>query len=160
MVGWHCDRAYHHMLFIKIMYLLIRKLCKSTALWSKFFMETPKIYHGNLLEIISADLLDTLCLLCVVVQRPGSFHGGSIFWHDVPLRSYMASNLPNFRILAYFSIHHIICIGATRPTLQRRVVLEWFYSVTHRNNFVGGTCAPPSALLVSIIRLTNTRKLS
>ena len=34
------------------------------------------------------------------------------------------------------------------PTLQRRVVLEWFYSVSRRNNFVGGTCALPSALLV------------
>ena len=34
------------------------------------------------------------------------------------------------------------------PTLQQRVVLEWFYSVTRRNNFVGGTCAPPSDLLV------------
>ena len=22
--------------------------------------------------------------------------------------------------------------------------LEWFYSVARRNNFVGGTCAPPS----------------
>ena len=26
---------------------------------------------------------------------------------------------------------------------QGRVVFEWFYSVTRRNNFVGGTCAPP-----------------
>ena len=36
------------------------------------------------------------------------------------------------------------------PTLQRRMVLEWSYSVTRRNNFVGGICAPPSALLVDI----------
>jgi len=40
-----------------------------------------------------------------------------------------------------------ICGG---PTLQRRVVLEWFYPVIRRNNFVGGTCAPPSALLVIV----------
>ena len=33
-------------------------------------------------------------------------------------------------------------------TLQRRVVLDWFYLVTRRNNFDGGTCAPPSARLV------------
>jgi len=32
-------------------------------------------------------------------------------------------------------------------TLQRRVVLNWFYSLSRRNTFVGGTCAPPSALL-------------
>jgi len=37
------------------------------------------------------------------------------------------------------------------PTLQRRVVLEWFYSVARRNKFVGGTCAPPSALLVLLV---------
>jgi len=29
-----------------------------------------------------------------------------------------------------------------------RVVLQWFHSVSHRNTFVGGTCAPPRALLV------------
>ena len=34
------------------------------------------------------------------------------------------------------------------PPLQRRVVLKWFYSLSRRNNFVGGTCAPPSALQV------------
>jgi len=34
------------------------------------------------------------------------------------------------------------------PTLQRRMVLEWFYAVARGNNFVGGTCAPLSALLV------------
>ena len=36
------------------------------------------------------------------------------------------------------------------PTLQRGVVLNWFYSLSRRNTFVGGTCAPPSALLVII----------
>jgi len=28
------------------------------------------------------------------------------------------------------------------------VVLKWFYSLKRRITFVGGTCAPPSALLV------------
>ena len=32
--------------------------------------------------------------------------------------------------------------------LQRCVVLKWFYSLSRRNTFVGGTRAPPSALLV------------
>ena len=34
------------------------------------------------------------------------------------------------------------------PPLQRRVVPKWFYSLSRRNTFVGGTCTPPSALLV------------
>jgi len=42
------------------------------------------------------------CLLHVVVQGPGSFRVGSTFLYDVQLRSYVASKLPNFRILAYF----------------------------------------------------------
>jgi len=42
------------------------------------------------------------CLLHVVVQRPGSFQGRSTFLYDVRLRSYGASKLPSFRILAYF----------------------------------------------------------
>jgi len=32
--------------------------------------------------------------------------------------------------------------------LQRRVVLKWFYSLSRRNTFVGGTCAPPSPLIL------------
>jgi len=43
------------------------------------------------------------CLLRVVVQGPGSFRGWPTFLYDVRLRSYGASKLPNFRILAYFS---------------------------------------------------------
>jgi len=35
-----------------------------------------------------------------------------------------------------------------RPTLHRHVVVLCFEAVSHRNNFVGGTCAPLSALLV------------
>jgi len=32
--------------------------------------------------------------------------------------------------------------------LQRAVVLKWFYSLSHRKTFAGGTCTLPSALLV------------
>ena len=32
--------------------------------------------------------------------------------------------------------------------LQRRVVLKWFYSLSRRNTFVGGTCATLSALCI------------
>jgi len=42
------------------------------------------------------------CLLHVAFQRPGSFWFWSTFLYDVRLRSYRASKLPNFRILAYF----------------------------------------------------------
>ena len=38
-----------------------------------------------------------------------------------------------------------ICIG--RPSQERRVVL---FTASRGDNFVGGTCAPPSALLVVI----------
>jgi len=42
------------------------------------------------------------CLLHVVVRGTGSFRGQSTFLYDLRLRSYEASKLPNFRILAYF----------------------------------------------------------
>jgi len=42
------------------------------------------------------------CLLRVGVQAPESFRGRSIFLYDVRLRSYRISDLPHFRILAYF----------------------------------------------------------
>ena len=32
--------------------------------------------------------------------------------------------------------------------LERAVFLKWFYSLSRRKTFVGGTCALPSALLV------------
>ena len=37
------------------------------------------------------------------------------------------------------------------PLLQRGMVLKWFYSLSHRNTFVGGTCGLLSALLVIVI---------
>jgi len=40
------------------------------------------------------------------------------------------------------------------PPLQRGVVLKWFFSLSRRNTFVGGTCALPSALLVNLHPLT------
>ena len=43
---------------------------------------------------------------------------------------------------------HIIYMYTYLP-LQRSVVLQWFYSLSHLNTFVWGTCAPPNALLVS-----------
>ena len=42
------------------------------------------------------------CLLHVVVQGPRSFQDRSTFLYNVRLWSYGASNLPSFRILAYF----------------------------------------------------------
>jgi len=41
------------------------------------------------------------CLLHVVVRRPGSFRGPVNLLDDVRWRSYGASKLPNFRILAH-----------------------------------------------------------
>jgi len=42
------------------------------------------------------------CLLRIVVQGPGSFQGQVNFSLRRTVRSYRASKLPNFRILAYF----------------------------------------------------------
>ena len=36
------------------------------------------------------------------------------------------------------------------PPLQRCVALQWFHSLSRRNTFVGSTCAPLSALLVTM----------
>jgi len=44
----------------------------------------------------------------------------------------------------------IPCLGIGRPSLQRRVVFEMvLFTASCGNNFVGGKCAPPSALLVA-----------
>ena len=40
-----------------------------------------------------------------------------------------------------------------RRRWQRGVVLKWFYSISRRNTFVGCTCTPPSALLVSTVSI-------
>jgi len=102
--------------------------------------------------------VERYCLLHVVLQGPRSFSCRLNFLHDIRLRSYGASNLPNFRILAYFPISNTPEREREReiytytywrgPTPRRRVVLEWLYLVARRNNFVAGKCAPPSALLV------------
>jgi len=49
---------------------------------------------------------DRYCLLHVVVQGPERFEYLAKFLYDVRLRNYEASKLPNFRILAYFSIQN------------------------------------------------------
>ena len=49
---------------------------------------------------------------------------------------------------AEFYVGKIPRIRIGGPPLQRGVVLKWFYSLSRRNTFVGGTCALPSALLV------------
>jgi len=64
-------------------------------------------YQSNM-YLTQSRLQVTVCtaeryyLLHVVVQGPGSFRGRSTFLYDVWLRSYGASKLQNFRILAYF----------------------------------------------------------
>jgi len=52
------------------------------------------------------------------------------------------------RCYAEFYVEKISRIRIGGPPLKRRVVLKWFYSLSCRNTFVGGTCALPSALLV------------
>ena len=45
----------------------------------------------------------------------------------------------------FYYIGNIPCKGTGHPLLQQHMVL---FTVSHGNNFVGGTYAPPSALLV------------
>jgi len=45
---------------------------------------------------------------------------------------------------AEFYVERIPRIRTAGPPLQRGVVLQWFYSLTHRNTFVGGTECPSS----------------
>jgi len=63
------------------------------------------------------------CLLHVVVQGPRSFQDRSTFLYNVRLWSYGASNLPSFRILAYFPhtkpLKHT-CTFRTVTSLQPR----------------------------------------
>ena len=67
------------------------------------------------------------CLLLVVVQGPGSFRVRSTFLYDVRLRSYGTSKLPNFRILAYFSLYKTPKTYLPVTSLQFRVyITEWF----------------------------------
>jgi len=52
------------------------------------------------------------------------------------------------RCYAEFYVRKIPRIRIGGLLLQQGVVLKWFYSLSRRNTFVGGTCALPSALLV------------
>ena len=52
------------------------------------------------------------------------------------------------RCYTEFYVGKIPLIRIGGPLLQRGVVLKWFYSLSRRNTFVEGTCAPLSALLV------------
>jgi len=45
-----------------------------------------------------------------------------------------------------------VCVLA-RPAAAGTRGFKWFYSLSSRNTFVGGTCAPPSALLVSVVSM-------
>ena len=67
------------------------------------------------------------CVLHAEVQGPVSFQVRSTFLYDVQLRSYGASKLPNFRILAYFPL--------TKPL--KRTILWPAYSpgVTSQNDY-------------------------
>jgi len=64
------------------------------------------------------------CLFHVVVQRPRSLRYRSTFLYDVRLRSYGASKLPNFRILAYFSHTKPVKRTFRWPTYSSGVTLQ------------------------------------
>ena len=63
-----------------------------------------------------------ILLLHVVVQGPGNFRGPLTFLCDLRLRSYGASNLPNFRILAFVG-------GTCAPPSALLVVIIFVISI-------------------------------
>ena len=54
---------------------------------------------------------------------------------------------------AKFYVGKIPCIRIGGRVLQRGEVFKWFYSLSRRITFAGGTCALPSALLFNTIRI-------
>jgi len=48
-------------------------------------------------------------------------------------------------------LRRVLCRGNPSTPLERAMVLKWFYSLSRRKTFVGGTCALPSALLVVVV---------
>ena len=84
--------------------------------------------------------VERYCLLHVVDQGPGSFRGRSTFLYNVRLRSYGASNLPNFRILAYFSLYKTpktyLPVTSLQPRGLHRRIIPIFPSGSRRSKEV------------------------
>jgi len=93
------------------MQILDRNLWK-VSIQGSFVPKTPNLEgsHRHLTVLTQSRLqvkgciAERYCLLLIVIiiQGPRSFRDQSTYLYDVRLRSYGASNLPNFRILAYF----------------------------------------------------------
>jgi len=85
------------------------------------------------------------CLLRVLVQGPGSFAYLVDFLYDARLRSYGASKLPNFRILAYFppyktSLQPILVSYIAEWLRFFDVVVKrelWSLLTTYRKSYMG-----------------------
>ena len=75
------------------------------------------------------------CLLRVIVQGPASFLGRSTLLYDVRFRSYGASKLPNFQILAFSMLHYCERLNKLEAeTLEmRRLKLDlvMYYNILH-----------------------------
>jgi len=89
------------------------KLRIRTEIYEKFSFRghlppKPKTLRGSNRYLTQSSLqvkgytAERYCLFHVVVQGPGSFRYRLSFLYDVWLRSYGATKLPNFRMLAYF----------------------------------------------------------
>ena len=77
--------------------------CRNRIIWKSKICRSRSNRHltQSMLQVTGCTA-ERYCLLHVVVQGPGSFLGLiNFFVYDVRLRSYGASNLPNFRIFAF-----------------------------------------------------------
>jgi len=85
------------------------KFCVSTGVWELENLKAKVVQTGTSLRACyrSQDALQRYCLLHIVVQGPGSFHGLLNFFVQRMVTELQGVNLTNFRILAYFPIYHV-----------------------------------------------------
>ena len=95
----------------------------------KFDIEIRSNRHLTQSRQVTGCTAEKYCLLHIVVQGPGSFQDRSTFLHDVRLRSYGASNLPNFSDFGLFSPYKtpkkylpMTSLQAAAQTLHRRMI--------------------------------------
>jgi len=104
--------------------------------------------------------VERYCLLHVVVKGPKSSRGRSTFLYNIRLRSYGASNLTNFRISAYFPIHHVYVLARPDAAAMRGSRMVLFSNPTKQlcRKYMRSTECPSSYKLKSLLCLTSFMK--
>ena len=97
------------------------KFCVSTGVWELENLKAKVVQTGTSLRAgyRSQDALQRYCLLHIVVQGPGSFHGLLNFFVQRMVTELQGVNLTNFRILAYFPIYHVYVFARSDAAVMR-----------------------------------------